>query len=215
MKRPAKLPLLEIKQSLRSPRVRLGAGLKKAAQFLKNGGVVIFPTDTVYGIGCRFDDKRAVKRIYQIKRTPKSQPFPILVSNIKQVDKIVKVNNIAKELIKKYWPGGLTIILPSRHPKSRVYRGAKDLTAAAKIGIRMPNSDLTRLLIDQVQVPIIATSANFHGQPTPNSYGELDPKLIKLVDYVIKGDCKYQQESTVVDATVDPPKVLRHGAVKL
>ena len=95
---------------------RLHSNNNKAVDILKAGGIVIFPTDTVYGIGCRFDDQKAINRIYQIKGTPKDQSFPLLVSNISQVKKLAIITKIGQKLIDEYWPGALTIILPSRHP---------------------------------------------------------------------------------------------------
>lgn len=174
--------------------------ITRAIEASKSGGVVIFPTDTVYGIGCVFDNEIAVERIYKIKGTKKSQPFPILVSNINQVTEIAEMSDYARELIDKHWPGGLTIILPA---------GSK------KIGFRMPNSDIVRSIIEKVGKPIVGTSANFHGQPAPKSYEELDPNFTKLADFVLAGECKLSQESTVVDVTVSPPIILRQGAVRL
>ena len=182
--------------------------LSSAAEVLKSGGVVIFPTDTVYGIGCRCDDEKAVSRIYKIKGRPKDQPFPHLVSNIEQVKKIADITPLAQELINRYWPGGLTIILPVRHPE--LVSGPSQ-----KIGFRMPDHKETLSMIDAVGVPIVGTSANFHGEPSPKSYEELDPKLQDLVDFVVKGECKNGIESTVIDTTVDPPKIIRQGAVKI
>ncbi len=176
--------------------------IKKAAAVLKSGGVVIFPTDTVYGIGCRIDNQKAVNRIYKIKSRSNSQPFPVLVSSIKQVESIATLNESARRLIEKYWPGGLTIILNSKEGNQ-------------KIGFRMPRSSMVSLLIDLVGKPIIGTSANFHGQPPAASFEKLDPKLIKLADFVIKGKSGGGVESTVVDATVDPIKILRKGAIAL
>ena len=188
--------------------------LEEASQILRAGGVVIFPTDTVYGIGCRYDNQKAIERLYQIKKTPKDQEFPILVSNIGQVRKLAKVSVVAEKLIRKYWPGGLTIIL--RHKpglRSGQKPDHKPGLSPVKIGFRMPDSKLVLDLVDQVGIPIIGTSANFHGQKAPKSFDKLDPELVKLVDFVIRGKCKEGIESTVVDATSDPPKILRHGAV--
>ncbi len=179
-----------------------GRDLEKAATILKNGGVVIFPTDTVYGIGCRFDNQTAVDRIYQIKGTPGDQPFPILVSNITQVEKLAIISETAKKLIKKYWPGALTVILESQITKD-------------KMGFRMPDSNLVKSMIDRIGIPIIGTSANFHGQKPLTRFKDLDPKLIELADMTISGECQKGIESTVVDATVSPPKILRQGAVKI
>ena len=202
-----------------TPNGARGRDLKKAAAILKAGGVVIFPTDTVYGIGCRFDDDSAISRIYRIKGTPKSQSFPVLVSDISQVKELARVTKTAEKLIGKYWPGGLTVVLPSRHPE-RERRNYSDSSAApqndtSKVGFRMPDSDLIRFFIKEVGVPLIGTSANFHNQKTPKSFDELNPNVAKLADFVIKGRCKLGIESTVVDATVTPPKILRQGVITL
>src|SRR3989344_9007440 len=127
-----------------------GDQIKEAIAVLKKGGIVIFPTDTVYGIGCRFDDKDAIARLYKIKKTPDGQQFPILVSNLNQVEELAVINKTGEELIKKYWPGALTIILKSKN-------------GIEKIGFRMPDSSLVKLLIDGLGEPLIGTSANFHG----------------------------------------------------
>lgn len=175
--------------------------LSSAAEILKNGGVVIFPTDTVYGIGCRYDDKDAVDRIYKIKSRSNSQPFPVLVSSVKQVERLVIITPSARELIEKYWPGGLTILLKTKDNQ--------------KIGFRMPDHQEILSMINLVGVPIIGTSANFHGQPPPASFKKLDPKLIKLADFVLKGKSGGGIESTVVDITTGKIKILRQGAAPL
>ena len=179
-----------------------GDQIKEAIAVLKKGGIVIFPTDTVYGIGCRFDDKDAIARLYKIKKTPDSQLFPILVSDLSQVEELAVINKTGEELIKKYWPGALTIILKSKNGKEQ-------------IGFRMPDSSLVKLLIDGLGEPLIGTSANFHGSRAPNSYEELDSAFIQLADFVLKGKCQLGVESTVVDATSNVPKILRQGAIKL
>jgi L-threonylcarbamoyladenylate synthase len=174
--------------------------IEKAAKILKKGGVVIFPTDTVYGIGCRFDNPAAVERIRNIKGS--RQNFPVLISNLKQAHQLAKINTAALELAQKYWPGGLTIIL-------------KKQSGSGKIGIRIPNHKIAISLIDKLGFPIVGTSANFHSQTPPTSVEELDPRIISLVDFVVNGKCKEKTESTVVDATTMPVKSLRSGAIKI
>ena len=174
--------------------------LKKAAQILMRGGVVIFPTDTVYGIGARFDMVHAVARIKNIKKS--YQDFPILISNMNQAHHLAMFDSQAQHLANLYWPGALTIILPSK-------------TKHERIALRIPDSDLVREIINQIGIPIIGTSANFHGQKSPVSFKDLDPNFVKLADYTIKGDCKLKVESTVVDAATVPFKIIRHGAVKV
>ena len=177
-----------------------GKDLKKAVEVLRRGGIVIFPTDTVYGIGCRFDSETAIQRIKNIKKS--HQDFPILISDFKQLHQLAQLAPTALYLVQKYWPGALTLVLKSK-------RGNE------KIALRMPDSDLVRTLINTLGAPIIGTSANFHGQKASTKYAQLDKKLIDMTDYVIRGECKLGKESTVVDATTIPVKILRQGAVRI
>lgn len=176
--------------------------VEKAARIIRGGGIVVFPTDTVYGIGCRFDDPKAIERIAKIKKRSSRQQMPVLVSAVSQVEKIASVNPQAKNFIKKYWPGGLTIIMKKKK---------EDET----IGIRMPDHQLTRKLIKLAGIPIVGTSANFHADPSVTSYRDLNQKLIKEVDFVLKGECPGEIESTVVDTTVTPYEIIRQGAISL
>lgn len=174
--------------------------IEKAVQILKKNGVIIFPTDTVYAIGCRFDNPIGIARIRRIKGT--SQNFPVLVASIQQAHQLATFSQAAINLTSRFWPGGLTLILNS-HKKD------------GKIALRIPDSEIVISLIKQSGFPIIGTSANFHGQKSPATYAEIDKKLIEKVDFVLAGSCKLQKESTVVDATFNPPKVLRKGVVNL
>ncbi len=176
--------------------------IQKAAKILSIGGVIVFPTDTVYGIGAVFDNDKAQERIYKIKGTPKRQKFPILVSSLKQVENIAEVGPKARELIEKYWPGALTIVLKSKDKKE-------------KLGFRRPNSKIVEELINLCNKPIVGTSANIHGKKTPESFEQLDEKIIRAADFVIKGKCRLMKESTVVDASSSTLKVLRVGAILL
>lgn len=173
--------------------------INKAVQVIKEGGIVIFPTDTVYGIGCRFDNESSKARIKKIKKS--NQNFPVLVSDIKMAVEIADLNQQATELAKKYWPGALTLIVKAKKGDS--------------IGLRIPDSKICITLLKKAQVPIIGTSANFHTKPAPKSYQELEPALISQVDFVLKGKCKNKQESTVIDTTVNPYKIIRRGAIEI
>lgn len=175
--------------------------IREAINILKGGGIVIFPTDTVYGIGTKWDQKTAVNRLYGIKGTPKTQPFPILVENEHQVGQLAEVTPVAKSLIQKYWPGALTIVL-------------KEKGGTKKIGFRMPDYGTVRELIREVGAPVIGTSANFHGMKSPKNFSEIDPLLLGMADYHLKGECTLKIESTVVDASGGELKILRVGAIK-
>src|SRR5260221_281878 len=127
-----------------------------------------------------------------------------------ETDEAVKSSEVL-ELMKKYWPGGLTIVLPCKTDKVlESIRGG-----GSTIGVRQPNSKILQELIQKVDVPITGTSANFHGKKTPTKQSELEPELIKLVDLVIPGDSGMQQASTILDCSVKPWKILRQGAIVL
>jgi L-threonylcarbamoyladenylate synthase len=187
--------------------------IEQATKFLKSGGIVIFPTDTAYGIGCRIDDKKAVKRLFEIRKRAETKATPVLVSSIAMARGYWEdiPDLVLEKLIKPYWPGALTIVLQSKVEKvpSLVRGGGENL------GLRMPNNKVLLSIIEEIGVPILGTSANFAGEKTPYALEELDPELVELVDYVLTGECKGKNASTVIDCSVKPWKILRQGAVKI
>lgn len=193
--------------------VVMDSDIKRAISVLKDGGIVIFPTDTVYGIGCRIDDDAAIKRLYKIRSRPSTKASPVLASGLSMLQPFIKPvsKNVINTLIKPYWAGALTIVLRCNPNKVNSYvRGGTDT-----IGVRVPNHLTTLEIINGVGVPIIGTSANFKGGHTPLSMEDLDYDLVKQVDYVVHGKCYKKQASTVVDVTQTPWKVLRQGAIDL
>lgn len=185
----------------------------QAIKVLNNGGIVIFPTDTAFGIGCRIDDDEAVKRLFKIRKRPEKKATPVLVSSLESARNYWKEipDLVVEQLIKPYWPGALTIILPCKTEKvpSSVRGGGSTL------GLRMPDNDILLGIIQEVGVPILGTSANFAGEQTPYKLEDLNPELKKQVDYILPGKCKIKHASTVIDCSIEPWKVLRQGAVKL
>lgn len=185
---------------------------KKAVQVLKGGGIVIYPTDTAFGIGCRMDDKKAVDRLFNIRRRPYTQATPVLVSSREQaLAYYLDPSEIVRHLINQYWPGALTII--ARCNKNRIYSPIRG--GGKTVGLRMPNYETALAIIRGVGVPILGPSANFHGAPTPYRFEDLDPELVKLVDFVVPGERTMGNVSTVVDCSVDPYRIVRQGAVQL
>ncbi len=184
---------------------------KKIAYIIRNGGVVIFPTDTAYGIGCLMENSKAVKKVYEIRKRSHEKAVPVLFSSIRMIKKYVKPfdSNIIN-LMKKHWPGGLTIILPVKTSKvpSLVRAGKKT------IGVRIPNHKPLLKLIRSTG-PIIAPSANFAGDLTPFTFSELDKKLISKVDLVVRGKTSLKKSSTVIDCSIKPYKIIRIGAVEI
>lgn len=184
----------------------------QALQILRGGGIVIYPTDTAFGIGCRIDDHKAVDTLFSLRKRPRKQATPVMTDSIDMA--LLYFDNpsqIVRHLMKTYWPGALTIVAPCK--KELVYSPIRG--GGETIGLRMPNHKTALELIRGVGVPILGTSANFHGRPTPYRYEDLDPEIIKLVDFVVPGECIAENVSTVVDCSLTPYKVLRQGAVAL
>lgn len=187
--------------------------IQKAIEILKQGSIVVFPTDTAFGVGCRIDDEKAARRLFKIRKRPKTQPAPVLVDTVKMAQDYLQPipKEVIDKLIEPYWPGALTIILPSIVVKvPKLVRGGNET-----LGVRIPNHLTARALIRGVGVPILGPSANFHGEKTPYIMADLDPKFVKMVDYVVEGECTIKQPSTVIDCTKKPWKILRVGAVAL
>ena len=187
--------------------------INEAISIVKQGGVVIFPTDTAFGIGCRMDDADAVQRLFTLRKRPENQATPVLVNSVTMAREYLKAipDAVNDRLLEVYWPGALTVILPcdtARVPA--LVRGGGDT-----LGIRMPNHPTTLSLLAGVDVPLLGPSANFHGAKTPYEFTDLDQELVKLVDFVMPGECIIKQASTVIDCSVIPWKVLRKGAVAL
>jgi L-threonylcarbamoyladenylate synthase len=185
--------------------------VNKAVTVIKNGGIVIFPTDTAFGIGCRIDDQDAVKKLFTIRKRPETKAVPVLVSDLHMAQRYLETVpvDVVDKLMKSYWPGALTIVLRCKANKvSAIVRGGGDT-----LGVRVPNHLSTLALINGAGVPVIGTSANFSGEKTPYSFEDLDSELVKKADFVMHGTCRIREASTVIDCTVTPWKVLRQGAV--
>ncbi len=184
----------------------------EAVAILQGGGIVIYPTDTAFGIGCRIDMHASVDRLFALRRRPAAQAMPVLVSSIAMaLTYYDSPTDIVRHLMEKYWPGALTIVAPCK--KNLLYSPIRG--GGETIGLRMPNHKVALTLINGVGVPILGSSANFHGSATPYRMEDLDPALVALIDGVVPGVCSVGIASTVVDANVHPLKILRQGAVTL
>lgn len=176
------------------------ASIEFAATLLKNGGLVAFPTETVYGIGANFLNKQTIKKLYEIKKRPLNKPFTIHISNVDTIKKMrCEISYLADKLIKKFWPGPLTIILKTKD---------------RKLGFRMPKNRIAKDLISKSGVPVVAPSANISGRKPPTQADEVLKSLDGKIDLVIdSGKTEFGRESTVVDTTSFPYKILREAAI--
>ncbi len=186
--------------------------ISQGVKILKLGGVVAFPTDTVYGLGCDAFNKQAVDRIYEIKKRSRDIPFPLLLSDINQVTEFAEfVPEVAWILMKCFLPGGLTIILPKATDLPDFLNPKGDT-----IAVRVPNHQVALSLIQGLGRPLIGTSANISGQSSPVMAQEVEVQLGTGVDLIIDGGrCPGGIESTVIDVTLGMPKILRQGLIKL
>lgn len=184
----------------------------QAVKALQNGGIVIFPTDTAYGIGCAVTNISAVERLFRIRQRPLTQATPVLVGSREMVKEYVEnISDDVSELMDRYWPGALTIITNAKVEKiPSLVRGGTDT-----VGIRMPNNNIALEIINSLGMPVLGPSANFHQQPTPYTFDSVSKDLVSLVDGIVEGECSLKRESTVIDTTVNPFSVLRQGAVTL
>ncbi len=187
--------------------------LDKAVKVIKEGGIVVYPTDTAFGIGCRMDNEKSVRRLFELRKRPFGMATPVLFDSIDRVKEyVIPFNKEVKDLMVKYWPGALTIILLCSESKiPALVRGD-----GKTLGVRIPDNEIALSLIKGAKIPILGSSANFHGEETPYSIEALDKRLIKLVDFVLEGKTKGKSlPSTVVDCTQTPFKIIRQGVVVL
>ncbi|MEQ8196422.1 MAG: L-threonylcarbamoyladenylate synthase [Clostridiaceae bacterium] len=185
--------------------------IKEAAEIIKNGGIVAFPTETVYGLGADALNPEAVQKIFIAKGRPQDNPLIIHVAK-KEIGNLVQdISEIGKMVIDKYWPGPITLILKKRGI-------IPDVTSASldTIGIRMPDNSVALKLIELSGTPIAAPSANISGKPSPTDIERCVEDLSGKVDFIIGGEkSNVGVESTILDVTVDPPCILRPGGITL
>lgn len=186
--------------------------IEKAIEVFKSGGIVIFPTDTAIGIGCKIDAVESVRRVFDIKKRDYNKPLLALIGSIEMADNYVSIpDDVREKVLNKYWPGGLTVFLKCNLEKvPSVVRSGTD-----SLAIRLPDHNDILNIINQVGLPILATSANISGKSTPYSIAEVDRELVSKVEFVLDGECTLKKESTILDCTVTPWKIIREGAVKL
>ncbi len=181
--------------------------LADSAKALRNGAVMVFPTDTVYGIGTAAGCMEGRERIYAIKKRPASKALQILVNSIKSAKKLAEWNMTADVLSKIFWPGPLTMVMK---PKSSALALA---CGFGGLGIRMPDNGYFADWAGKAGVPIAATSANISGHPACRREKDAAAIFDGKADYILLGGDLPGVESTVVDITALIPKILREGAV--
>lgn len=186
--------------------------LEKAAELIKQGKIVIFPTETVYGIGTNGLDENAVRRLYEVKKRPLNKPISLLVSDMTMVDSIAKdITEIEYKIMEKFFPGPLTIILKKKDIIPGILTAGKDT-----IGIRMPSGEIARKLVETAGVPIAAPSANISGEPSGTNLRKIMRHFEGKVDYCIDGgESELGISSTIIQVIEGNVKILRQGSITL
>jgi len=183
--------------------------IHQAIDTLKQGGIVAFPTDTVYGLGANAFDEGAILRVYQAKGRPRRLAIPLLLADVSQITSVARdVPEIAWQLAERFLPGGLTLILYKSPSVSTLITGESE-----KIAVRVPAHPIPIALIEGLGVPITGTSANITGNPSPLTAQEVYNQMGERVDLVIDGICPGGVASTVLDITGESPMILREGAI--
>jgi len=182
--------------------------IREAVDIIRSGGVVIYPTDTVYGLGVDALNPEAVLRIFKIKNRFPNQPLPVAVSGLEMADRLAFIDEAAGKLMKAFWPGALTLVLVRKRLVPSMVVGG-----GASVGLRMPNHAVPLRIIQMSGLPLVATSANKHGAQNPLEAAEALRQIGDEVDLLLDGGRAGGQPSTILDLTRKPPLIVRHGPV--
>ncbi len=184
--------------------------VRKAARVILGGGVIFYPTDTIYGLGCNAFDGQAIERVFSIKGRPENKPVLLLIDGREMLEALTaEVPPEGERLIRSFWPGPLTILFRAREGIHPLLTGSE-----GKVGVRLPDDDFCRRLLKAAAVPIVSTSANLSGKEGTAAIGDLHDQLGALVDlFIYAGDSASTLPSTVVDVTGERIRIVREGAI--
>ncbi|MCJ7507335.1 MAG: L-threonylcarbamoyladenylate synthase [candidate division Zixibacteria bacterium] len=186
--------------------------IEEAVKILNRGGIISFPTETVYGLGARIVDEKALKKLFNIKGREKENPFLIFIKDIGELEKFAEeISPSARELIDRFWPGPLTLVF-----KSRLKNLSSYLLKQGKIGIRLSSFPLVQELLKQLDCPITATSANISGERPCHSAEEVSKIFQGKIDLMLEGgEAGDNKVSTVLDVSEENLKLIREGSIPL
>jgi len=181
--------------------------MQSAYQTVKDGGIVIFPTDTVYGIGCDPYNKNSVSLLYKIKKREKTKPFPVLGYSKKELEKIAGFNSLATKIAEKFWPGPLTMILNVKDADIQ-----KSLELENKIAVRVPDNTCILSLLKECKV-LVGTSANISDETSLIDPNDCETKISNYDLLIDGGIITSKGESTIVEIDGDKVKIVRKGSI--
>ena len=188
----------------------LSLELEKASCILRNGGLVAFPTDTLYALGANVFDENAIEKVFATKERSKTMALPVLIADPHDLDKVaIDVNESIRDLIEAFWPGSLTLVLKKNESISDILTSDNHTVA-----VRMPNHQLALALIRAVGSPLTGTSANTFGGTDPTEASIVEKQIGHSIDMILDGGaCPMQGASTILDVTSTPPSLIRQGVL--
>ncbi len=180
--------------------------VRKVVEILKKGGVIAYPTDTIYGLGCDLFNPEAIKRIHRLKKIEGNKPLSFICSDLKDISRYAYVSNYAYKTMKRLLPGAYTFILKATKLVPKIA-----LTRQKTVGIRIPDNKICLALVKELGNPIISTSVYKPDESLYNDPNEIEERFKKQLDLVIDGGIIVAEHSSVIDLSNDVPKVIRKG----
>lgn len=189
-----------------NPQNPQGRLIDKVVDCLRQGGVIAYPTDTIYGIGCDIFNKKAVKKIYQLKNRDARKPFAFICTDLSDVTTYAQVSNFAFKIMKRHLPGPYTFVLEATRVVPELL-----MTKQKTVGIRIPENNIAASIVKTLGHPLVTTSANISGEGALGDPYEIEEDMGKQLDMVIDGGVIFNEPSTVICLIGDEPEVLRQG----
>lgn len=180
--------------------------IKHIVKILKNGGLIAYPTDTIYGIGCDLFNKSAIEKVYQIKKMPRYKPLSFICADLKDISVYAQVSNTAYKIMKRLIPGPYTFILNATRMVPKIM-----LTKRRTVGIRVPDNNICLSIVRELGNPIISTSASVSKEEILSDPVEIESTFGHSIDIVIDGGVLVSEPSSMIDFTESTPKVIREG----
>lgn len=200
--------IIEVSEVLMKTNRYLNSQIDIVTQAIIDGKVIAFPTDTVYGLGVRYDNEDALNRLKQAKIRPESKPIPMMVSDLSQIEEVAYVNATAKLLIQKFMPGAFTIVLKKKEEIADYVTNG-----LATIAIRMPDDEFVLEIMNRSGKAMLVSSANISAEHSCRNGEEVLEQLDGRIDGIVMGESKSEIASTIVDATSEEVKILREGPI--
>lgn len=185
--------------------------LQEVVKCLDEGGIIIFPTDTVYGIACNAYEEESIKEIFEMKHRDYTKPINVLTDSVEKIKEIAKLSKKEQELVEKYMPGALTTILDKKESLPSILTANLDT-----VGVRIPNHEIALRILNSVNYPLATTSANSSGEKDGVKIEDFIEEFKGKVDYIIDGGpTKIQVASTIIRVEEEAIKILREGSIKI